>query len=108
MFEGVRDMRVRVERFFLIFLMIGTLCPVMAGCAHQDEQASSAQWGFDGSQYSPVAEDPLAEAQPSWPASGARVDGAAEDVSGEAAWSERTYVYRGGRDPKTGVAYNQM
>jgi hypothetical protein len=97
-------MRVRVERFFLIFLMIGTLCPVMAGCAHQDEQSSSAQWGFDGAQYAPVT-----DARPSWPASGAnfRANGQTEDISDEQGWSERTYVYRG-RDPKTGIASNQM
>lgn len=44
-------------------------------------------------------------------AAGQPFSGGTDDASGNAAssdWSEQTYVYRGGRDPKTGLARTQL
>lgn len=90
------------------FLMIGVLSPLMAACAHQDEHAMSTQWSFDGSEYSEYIEQADTAATPGHGSLSSGDAAQADKPTDRKNWSERTYVYRGGRDPKTGVAYKQM
>jgi hypothetical protein len=89
-------------------LLIALGAPLFAGaCAHNVADTPALQWRLD------AAETDTADAANT--AQAAAPDRSAEAAPatacgqpGQPGWSDRCYVYRGGRDPKTGLAYTQL
>jgi hypothetical protein len=105
----------------LAIVAVSALTLAAGGCATPADQTASLQWQFNGTQFAQERTSAqsayfgnayAAESSDSdsWASTGSASDGAAMSDDGSAAgdWSERTYVYRGGRDPKTGLALNRM
>jgi hypothetical protein len=87
--------------------LIGIALSLSAGgCADQVAQYQPPLFVNSGAPVAPVVSDVVTGS--------ATVDvtaAGAADVSEDAAaqdWTKRTYVYRGGRDPKTGLARTQL
>ena len=95
--------RTRTSRGAL--LITCALSLLVSACANQTEQTTATPWHFNGTQYAQSTSS-SAYSPDGGPASGG-ANSASNDAVGDD-WSKRTYVYRGGRDPKTGLAYNQM
>ncbi len=111
---------------YLAIVAVFALPLAAGGCATPADQTASLQWQFNGTQfaqegtsaqsayfgnaYAAESSDADRSASDSWAPDGSASDGAAvrEDGSAASGWSERTYVYRGGRDPRTGLALNRM
>ncbi len=83
------------------------------GCATPADQTASLQWQFNGSQFAQEG----TSAEPAYygkayaansSSDTSALDVAASEGSAASDWAEKTYVYRGGRDPKTGLALNRM
>lgn len=72
---------------------------LLAGaCAHNVADAPVPQWQFN-----------TAESAPEAPASGpADVSSSYQCGGNPSGWASSCYVYRGGRDPNTGLAQTQM
>lgn len=98
-------MGVRTLTSYGALLIACSLAPCVGGCASQPQETASAQWYFDGAHY--VEETEGGPVSSSAVSSDDSAPFAGQSPVKEN-WSERTYVYRGGRDPKTGLAYKQM
>jgi hypothetical protein len=81
-----------------ILLLIACSASLLAGaCAHNTGDVPELQWQF--STAGELPSDALNAAAESPPGSSCGRD---------TGWSDRCYVYRGGRDPRTGLAYTQL
>jgi hypothetical protein len=84
-------------------LIVCALPLVMTACANPETESAATQWSFNGTQYAataPAGDYSSYEAGSSF--------GNDTQASNADDWAKKTYVYRGGRDPKTGQASNQM
>jgi hypothetical protein len=93
------------------------LALLAGGCAHNGGDAPALQWQFGSADsapgptmYSvePVERSPIDVAPTQSQAAESSAASTACGSSSGAGWSDRCYVYRGGRDPKTGLAYSQL
>ena len=103
-------MALRTRTPSCVALIVFALPLILTACANPAEQAGYTQWSFDGTQYAATAEGagytPYESASPG--DSGFSGTGPSNEAAIADDWAKRTYVYRGGRDPKTGLAYKQM
>jgi hypothetical protein len=74
--------------------IVATLSVLVSACAHTGAETPTPQWQFNTAESAPPR---AADLSASYTCGG--------NPSG---WSDNCYVYRGGRDPNTGVAYTQM
>lgn len=95
--------RTRTSRSAL--LITCALSVLVSACANQAEPTAANAWHFNGTQYAQTTSSAAYSPEGSSASGGANSTG--NDASGDD-WTKRTYVYRGGRDPRTGLAYNQM
>ena len=106
-------------------LLIALSAPLVAagGCAHNVAEAPPGlQWQFnDAEQEAPTAtfatvdRSPLPPIEAAEPANETASDQSAQQTPSAkcgsprgSGWADNCYVYRGGRDPKTGRAYTQL
>ena len=85
-------------------LIVCALPLVMTACANPATESAATQWSFNGTQYAEAA--PVGDYSTYGEAGSSFGDDA--QASNDDDWAKKTYVYRGGRDPKTGLASNPM
>lgn len=121
MVDTVSHSQRAVRRQGALILACG-LALFVSGCAQNSGQAPAMQYGYADSannssptMYSvehdtraAVDETPIENNEPANAANSPWVLGTNCGTTDKSGWSDRCYVYRGGRDPVTGRAYTQL
>jgi hypothetical protein len=110
-------MAMRTHRLRCALLIACASSLSLGACATQSEQVAETKWHFDGTEYvagpsdaaymshgNPISSGTRSSDDRSWGAGVSKTEWSQPTSE----WSQRTYVYRGGRDPKTGIASGQM
>lgn len=111
-----------LRRTSVLLIALGAPLVAAGGCAHNVAEAPGLQWQFsDAEQEAPAAtfatvdRSPLPPVEAAEPANETASDPSAQPAPSAkcgsprgSGWADNCYVYRGGRDPKTGRAYTQL